>query len=179
MFGQFKLIQVITYVSVALYIMRLVLYELVIKHANNLETMNTFKTITAIVLFLTLFGCNQRMDSNAMLDNAETRSEIFTTIAGNHGYMMEFLDVIQNNEHAMQMMQGNRAMMGQMMEGDGMQMMMNDSMMMRGMMQNMMQDGRLMSHMMQMMHQEGIMGEDCMHSSMEMMGNKGMDMNGM
>ncbi|MFC4094750.1 hypothetical protein [Euzebyella saccharophila] len=135
---------------------------------------------TATLFFLTiglfaLHGCNQKTDVNAMLDNSETRSEIFDAIANNHKYMTGFMDNMQESDHAMQMMQGNTKMMGNMMQAGGMQMMMKDSMMIK----NMMKDGKMMGNMMKMMHEKGMMSEDCMESCKKMMEDKGMDMNGM
>lgn len=109
------------------------------------------KTATLIFLTIGLFalnGCNQKTDVNAMLDNSETRSEIFDAIANNHSYMTGFMENMQESDHAMQMMQGNNKMMGGMMKGDGMQMMMKDSTMMKKMMQSMMKDGKMMGNMM-------------------------------
>ncbi|MGE0932191.1 hypothetical protein [Cyclobacterium sp.] len=66
-----------------------------------------------------------------------------------------------------------------MMQGEGMQMMMKDSTMMHSMMDGMMNDGKMMGTMMKMMHEKGMMSEDCMESCSKMMGEKGMDMQGM
>ena len=66
-----------------------------------------------------------------------------------------------------------------MMKGEGMQMMMKDSIMMTTMMHNMMKNGKMMGKMMQMMHKKGMMSEDCMQSCMKMMEKKGRDMKGM
>ena len=66
-----------------------------------------------------------------------------------------------------------------MMQGEGMQMMMKDSTMMHSMMNGMMNDGKMMGTMMKMMHEKGMMSEDCMESCSKMMGEKGMDMQGM
>lgn len=141
--------------------------------------MNVFKALFPLIAILVLVGCNQKMDSNTILENAETRTEIINAIAGNHGYMSEFMEVMQESDHAMEMMQGNQKMMGHMMKGSGMQMMMKDSMMMKNMMQGMMKNGKMMGKMMQMMHKKGMMSEDCMQSCMNMMKEKGMDMKGM
>lgn len=140
------------------------------------------RTTTIILLAIglaSLSSCNQKVDPNAMLENSETRTELFNAIANNHGYMTEFMDNMQGNDHAMQMMQGNHEMMGNMILGSGMQMMMKDSMMMKNMMQSMMKDGKMMGNMMQMMNEKGMMSEDCMKSCKKMMGDKGMDMKGM
>lgn len=139
---------------------------------------------TRVIIFLaigmvTLGSCNQKTDINTILQDKETRAELFDAIASNHGYMMEFMDTMQDNDHAIQMMQGNHKMMGNMMNGGGMQMMMKDSMMMKTMMQSMMKDGKMMGNMMQMMHEKGMMSEDCMESCLTIMGDMGMDMKGM
>jgi hypothetical protein len=68
--------------------------------------------------------------------------------------------------------------------GQGMNMM-KDSTMTMNMMHSMMKDGKMMNHMMhmmqmmQMMQNEGMMSEDCMQSSMKMIGDKGMNMGDM
>lgn len=86
------------------------------------------KTVTiyiTIIGFATLMGCNQKVDTTAILENQETKTEIFNAIANNHGLMTEFMENMQNSEHVMQMMQmmqGNNKMMGNMMQGGGMQM---------------------------------------------------------
>jgi len=136
------------------------------------------KTATLIFLTIGLFalnGCSQKTDVNAMLDNSETRSEIFDAIANNHSYMTGFMENMQESDHAMQMMQGNNKMMGGMMKGDGMQMMMKDSTMMKNMMQSMMKNGKMMGNMMKMMHEKGMMSEDCMESCKNMMAEEGLD----
>lgn len=126
---------------------------------------------------MSLNGCKQSTDVQALLQNEETRSEILKDLVQNHDYMMEFMEQMQGSDHAMQMMQGNKKMMGTMMKGQGMQMMMGDSTMMHSMMNGMMKDGEMMGEMMQMMHDKGMMSEECMQSGMKMMGDKGMGMN--
>ena len=134
--------------------------------------MRTVVIIISVIGVMALGSCNQETDPNPILENEETRDEVFDAIANNHNYMTEFMDDMQGNEHAMQMM-------GNMKKGGGMQMMMKDSMMMMKMMQSMMKDGKMMGNMMKMMHEKGMMSEDCMESCKQMMGEKGMDMKGM
>tara|TARA_R110002049_G_scaffold191337_1_gene360269 strand:+ start:30529 stop:31038 length:510 start_codon:yes stop_codon:yes gene_type:complete len=138
---------------------------------------------TAIILLAigltSLSSCNQKTNPSAMLENSETRTELFDAIARDQNYMTEFMDNMQDNDHAMQMMKGNQKMAGNMMQGGGMQMMMQDSTMMKNMMQSMMKDGKMMGNMMKMMHEKGMMGEDCMESCKKMMADKGMDMKAM
>ncbi len=140
--------------------------------------MKTLIVIFSLMALVTLNSCNQKTDIKAMLDNTETRNKIFNDISGNHQLMTAFMENMQNDDHAMQMMQGNKIMMGNMMKGDGMQMMMKDSMMMQNMMHSMMKDGKMMGNMMEMMHANGMMTEDCMKSCMKIMGDKGMNMMG-
>ncbi|WP_445737228.1 hypothetical protein [Mariniflexile sp.] len=129
------------------------------------------KTTTIILLaigLLSLNSCKQESDPQALLENPETRNEVFAAIADNPDYMTEFMDNMQS---------------------EGMQMMMKDSMMVKNMMGNkpmmhsmmneMMKDGKMMGNMMEMMHEKGMMSEECMESCKNMMGEKGMDMEGM
>ena len=131
--------------------------------------MKTLMVILSAIGLLSLNSCNQEKNAQALLENPETRNEIFTTIADNHDYMAEFMDNMPKSQHAMQMMHGNKNMMGSMMQGEGMQMMMKDSAMMHSMMNGMMNDGKTMGSMMKMMHEKGMMTEDCMQSCMQMM----------
>lgn len=100
--------------------------------------MKRVKLIFLTIGLFSMYSCNQKTDVNSMLKNSETRTEIFDSIANNQKFMTEFMEDMQSSDHAMQMVQGNKKMMGNMMEGSGMQMMMKDSMMMKNMMQGMM-----------------------------------------
>ncbi len=140
-----------------------------------MKIMKTLVIILSAIGLLSLNSCNQKTDPTAMLENSETRTELFDAITSNHDYMTEFMGSIQENNHAMQMMQGNKKMMGTMMQDGGMKMMMKDSMMMKSMMQGMMNDGNVMGTMMQMMHKKGMMSEDCLESCKNMMAEEGLD----
>ena len=151
---------------------------------NNLKSieMKILIIILSAIGFLSLNSCNQKTDPSAMLENSETRTELFDAIASNHDYMTEFMGNMQGNNHAMQMMQGNKKIMGTVMQGGGMKMMMKDSMMMKNMVQGitgnmqgrqsmmneMMKDGKMMGNMIKMMHEKGMMSEDCMESCKKM-----------
>ena len=136
--------------------------------------MKTIIMIISILGFITLSSCTQKIDVSKLLDNAETRSEIFQAIASDHDQMMSFMESMQNNEHAMQMMQGNDMMMGNMMKGRGIDMMMKDSIMMHNMMGNIMKNKKMMGNMMQMMNNEGMMSYECMQAMMKTMNGMGM-----
>jgi|TARA_R110000823_G_scaffold75775_2_gene173270 hypothetical protein len=141
--------------------------------------MKTLLIVLSAVGLLSLTSCKQETDPLALMENPETRTEVFNAISKNHDYMTEFMESMHDNQHAMKMMQGNKKMMSSMMQGEGMQMMMKDSTMMHSMMNGMMNDGKMMGTMMKMMHEKGMMSEDCMESCSKMMGEKGMDMQGM
>ncbi|WP_417874092.1 hypothetical protein [Xanthomarina gelatinilytica] len=141
--------------------------------------MKTLLIVLSAVGLLSLNSCKQETNTQALMENPETRTEVFNAISKNHDYMTEFMESMHDNQHAMQMMQGNKKMMSSMMQGEGMQMMMKDSTMMHSMMDGMMNDGKMMGTMMKMMHEKGMMSEDCMESCKKMMGEKGMDMQGM
>ncbi|MBF31348.1 MAG: hypothetical protein CL529_09260 [Aequorivita sp.] len=138
--------------------------------------MKTLLIVLSAIGLLSLNSCKQETDPLALMENPETRTEVFNAITKNHDYMTEFMESMHGNQHAMQMIQGNKKMMGTMMQGEGMQMMMKDSTMMHSMMNGMMNDGKMMGTMMKMMHEKGMMSEDCMESCKNMMGEKGMDM---
>ena len=141
--------------------------------------MKTLLIVLSAVGLLSLNSCKQETNTQALMENPETRTEVFNAISKNHDYMTEFMESMHDNQHAMQMMQGNKKMMSSMMQGEGIQMMMKDSTMMHSMMDGMMNDGKMMGTMMKMMHEKGMMSEDCMESCSKMMGEKGMDMQGM
>ena len=137
--------------------------------------MKALTIILSMIGLVSLNSCTQETNPQAVLENPETRTEVFNDIAQNDDYMTEFMENMHNNPQAMQMMQGNHKMMGGMMKGDGMQMMMKDSMMMKNMMKSMMKNGKMMGNMMKMMHEKGMMSEDCMESCKNMMAEEGLD----
>ncbi|HSM64200.1 MAG TPA: hypothetical protein VK833_09710 [Gillisia sp.] len=143
--------------------------------------MKTLLIIISIAGLITLNSCENKSetDVNAMLEDPETRDEIFTGIVDDSDRMTSFMEYMQENDHAMQMMQNNKMMMGNMMQDGGMQMMMNDRAMMNNMMQMMMNDGTMMGNMMQMMYKNGMMNDECMETMKNMMTEKGMNMNTM
>ena len=134
-----------------------------------------FIGLLAIGLF-SVTSCKQEADTQALRENPETSTEVFNSIVENDAYMTEFMESMHGNPATMKMMQGNKKMMGSMMNGQGMQMMMKDSTIMHSMMNRMMGDGKMMGDMMKMMHEKGMMSEDCMESCSMMMKDKGMDM---
>jgi hypothetical protein len=141
--------------------------------------MKTLVIILSAIGLLSLNSCKQETEPQALMENPETRTEVFNTIMENQDYMAEFMGQMQINGQTMQMMQSNQKMMGNMMHGERMQMMMKDSAMMHSLMNGMMGNGEMMGSMMKMMHEKGMMSEDCMQSGMKLMSDKGMDTQGM
>jgi hypothetical protein len=133
----------------------------------------------SILGFINLASCTQKIDVSKLLDNYETRSDLFEAIVSDHDQMKSFMESMQSNEHAMEMMQGNYLMMENIMKGSGIHMMMKDSTMMHNMMGNMMLNEKMMGDIIQMMNNEGMMSSECMQAMMKTMNDKAMHMNGM
>ena len=73
------------------------------------------KTTVFILSMLTVFticGFGQNSNIPELLNKKDTRTEIFNTIMNDHDLMMDFIDAMKGNQHAMMMMKGNN-MMGQ------------------------------------------------------------------
>lgn len=127
---------------------------------------------------------------SSLLENQANRTEIFNAILSDHNLMMEFMQAMKGNEHAMMMMKGNNPMMEkdgkmemtheqldrqhehQMMgHGNMMGMMKENPEMMPKMMGNMMemceQDSSMCSKMADMMTDSPGMMEMCMKKMKE------------
>lgn len=103
--------------------------------------------LLSLIALFTLSNCNQKPDVNKMLENQESRTEIYKAISDNQDYLMEFMDSIHNNQNAMKMMRQNKRMCIMMIDST---MMKSDSTMNCKMLQK-----RMMNH-------------DCMQSCMKM-----------
>lgn len=129
------------------------------------------KAITLIIAMITVLGFNtnaQNADVKELLDNKETRTELFNAIASDHQMMMDFIKVAKKNEHGAMMMRDaeNPEMktMGSMQDDNKKQKKMesmqggNDEQKMMGMMKNnpeMMQ--KMMGNMMEMCKKDSAM----------------------
>ena len=102
-----------------------------------------------LIALFTLSNCNQKPDVNNLLENQESRTEIYKAIADNHDYLIEFMDSIHNNQNAMKSIRQNNMMMCKMM--------MKDSTLMKS-----------DSTMNCMMLQKRMMNHDCMQTCMKM-----------
>ncbi|MCF8308841.1 MAG: hypothetical protein K9I68_07535 [Bacteroidales bacterium] len=108
-----------------------------------------FLLVTTVFLALSSFG--QKANVDKLLEKQETRTEIFNTIMNDHELMMDFMDAMQDNEHAMKMMRNKGHMMGNQgdmpMQGGHM---MNQSQMQQMMKENPQQMHQMMGNMMDM-----------------------------
>ncbi|MEX2427538.1 MAG: hypothetical protein WD577_04750 [Bacteroidales bacterium] len=120
------------------------------------------KAITIFISMLTVLVFNvngQNTDVKGLLDNQETRTEIFNAISGDHQLMMDFMKVAKENEHgAMMMRNAENHQMKKMGSKKGGMIGMNDEHQMMGMMKDnpeMMQ--KMMGNMMEMCEKDSAM----------------------
>jgi hypothetical protein len=147
--------------------------------------------IFSILTLVTFSSYSQTNDTKGLLNNTETRKEVFNIILNDHGYMTEFMQAMHGSQHAMMMMKENNQMEGQagnmemknehqmMDSGNMMGMMKNNPEMMQKMMGNMMemckQDTSMRSKMANMMVKQPEMMQMCMQKMKDngMMGADG------
>ena len=73
-----------------------------------------------IFSMITLFTVNvlgQKGDVKTLLENRESREDVFNTILNDPNLMTEFMNRMSGNAHAMAMMRGNQTMMQNLQEG--------------------------------------------------------------
>lgn len=94
--------------------------------------MKTILIVISIISTLSFNAYSQTAKANQLLQNKEERNETFNAILNNHELMMDFMEAMKGNEHAMMMMKSNNQMMdnnGKMGMGQEHQMVDNDKMM--------------------------------------------------
>ena len=133
--------------------------------------MRTIVIIFSMLTLLTFNGYSQNVDVKGLLDKPETQTEIFNAIVGDHKLMMDFMNVVKENEHASMMMHERNHPMEKMKSKEGMSEMSGKPHMMdQGEMMSMMKDNPEMMQMcMQKMKEKGMMGKD---GKMKMMNSK-------
>ena len=82
--------------------------------------MKTIATIFIAVLLFTVNGFSQSSNVKALLDNQETKTEVFNAILNDHQLMSEFMTAMKGNKHATMMMQNSKSEMHGMQEKSGM-----------------------------------------------------------
>jgi hypothetical protein len=73
------------------------------------------KTIAMILFLSPIWAINslgQENEVTGLLNNSESRTAIFSAILNDHQLMMDFMDAMKDNNHAMMMMRSDSAMMG-------------------------------------------------------------------
>jgi hypothetical protein len=65
----------------------------------------------SLMTLMTLSSMGQNADIDRMMQNPETRNEIFNLIVNNHTYMSDFMKVANGSQHASMMMRQNQAPM--------------------------------------------------------------------
>tara|TARA_R110001592_G_scaffold64751_6_gene198896 strand:+ start:499 stop:987 length:489 start_codon:yes stop_codon:yes gene_type:complete len=138
---------------------------------------NIMKTVAVFFLLIaTLSACQQQTEVSTMLENEETRDEVYVAIVADHEYAQELMAKMMEDDHTQMMMKGNGDMMNMMMSdnADMKTMMKENPEMMHGMMSNMMNmadsDSSMCSQMMTMMKDKPNM----MGQMMDMMHKEGM-----
>lgn len=151
----------------------------------------TLKSLLTIGLFaIIVSACQTQADTNSILENDETRKEIFNAIISNHEYSKGLMQGMMEDNHTQLMMKGSQEMMGMMMsDNKNMLNMMKDKPdMMHNMMGNMMNMAdsdslmcgqmiamikdkpNMMGQMMDMMHKEGMMDKETMMKNKKKIG---------
>ncbi len=124
--------------------------------------MKALAIILLIIPFWVTNGLAQEKDIAALLNNSETRSEIFNKILNDHQLMMDFMDAMQKSDHAMMMMKENPMMTGNQTMGD---MQMNSEHQMMGTMHD---NSEMMHQMMSMMKENPDMMQKMMGNMMDL-----------
>jgi hypothetical protein len=157
---------------------------------KKLNIMKTLVIILSAIGLISLNSCKQETDPQALMENEETRNEIYETIVADHEYSKQLMQAMMDNEHTQMMMKGDGDMMAMMMsDNEGMMAMIKDNPeMMQGMMSNMMNMAEsdssmcanmmdmmkdkpnMMGQMMDMMHKEGMMDKETLKSNIEKLG---------
>lgn len=119
------------------------------------------KTIMIVIAAILMLGsCDRRPDITALLENSETRNEIYSAISNHPEHMQAFMKTMRNSSPRMKMMMNDSSMHKAMiphMRGN------------RMMMTILMEDEKLMRDMFQMMNNKGVLSEEGMKSCMEKM----------
>lgn len=137
---------------------------------------NLIVLILSFTLFFHLTSCAQQANVEQMMQNEQTREEVYEAILEDDMMMNEFMDHMQQSDRAMGMMRGHQHMMGSMMQDeDAFMNRMENNPQFRNHMMNMMMNYRpMMQQMMTHMHQQGIISDECFQSMNQMMEQQGM-----
>ncbi len=82
--------------------------------------MKRLKLISAAVLVSVLSSCNQQIEIKTLMENSDTRTEIYGAISGDDGYMKEFTNVIMNDSETRDILGSDPKMMDYLINNAGM-----------------------------------------------------------
>ncbi|MCA1756392.1 MAG: hypothetical protein LC649_02910 [Bacteroidales bacterium] len=119
------------------------------------------KAITTLILMLTVLVFNvngQGTDIKGLLDNHETRTDIFNAIASDNQLMMDFMKVARENEHGAMMLRSNENRQMEKMDSKEVAMTgMDKEQQMKEMMKNPEMREKMMGDMMEMCEKDSVM----------------------
>lgn len=75
--------------------------------------MKRISVLIAIAFLFAMSGFSQDTNTEKLLSNEQSRTQIFNAIMNDHQLMSEFINAMHGNEHAMMMMQNNFRSNGQ------------------------------------------------------------------
>ncbi|WP_339869716.1 hypothetical protein [uncultured Algoriphagus sp.] len=142
------------------------------------------------VLIVAISACQQQGDVSKMLENEESRNQLYETIISDNEHSKQLMQAMMEDDHTLMMMKDNGELMSMMMSNNEnmMGMMKDNPEMTQGMMSNMMSMAEsdssvckhmislmkdrpnVMGQMMDMMHNEGMMDKETMMRNREKMG---------
>ncbi len=139
-----------------------------------MKTAMSAAILSGMMLFA--FSCNSG-NTEKFLQDKQGRKELFKQIAENHNYMMDFMEVVMQDDHGRKMIIHHEGMMETMMKEGNMKRMIDD--MSRVCEEDpatcekftnmMMNHSSMMEMMMRKMNDKGYMDKDAMMQGMEMM----------
>ena len=127
--------------------------------------MKTIMIMISMVTFLSFNSLGQNKEITKLLNNQETRKELFSAIQNDHELMTDFMQNAKGNQHAMMMMGQNGQMMGQngQMGMNNKQQMMGQSDMMNMMHNNPEMMGMMMNNMISACATDSVMSRNLVH----------------
>ncbi|MEB2787193.1 hypothetical protein [Algoriphagus persicinus] len=141
---------------------------------------NILKTAAVLSLLILAFSaCEQQGDVSTMLENEESRNQIYEAIISDNEHSKQLMQAMMEDDNTQMMMKDNGKLMNMMMSDneDMMGMMSNmmnmaesDSSVCTHMMTLMKDKPNMMGQMMEMMHKEGMMDQETMMRNREKMG---------
>lgn len=113
--------------------------------------MKTTNLLISVFFLLLILGCNREKKISELLEDNNTRTEVFNEILNDEALLAKFMDDMHKHRTAMRMLSGHSGMMGDLMNWNNMQEMMGTETMRRKMMMWMAQDSLYRENLYKMM----------------------------